>query len=294
VFPLNYYLYLIGLGIFIGLLGVAFNATLIKTIDGYKKVPVATVFRPLIPIAIAFGLGLYLPQTLGAGHQLIDLLQGQHFALTMLIVLLVVKFLFTMISYGSGVPGGIFLPLLVIGAIAGTIFGSIAVQHLNISIEFANNFIVLAMAALFTAVFKAPITGSILITEMTGSFSHLYAMITVSLTAYIVTDLLNSKSIYEELMKRIVGQEKDQSTSLGDEKVKVIIESPVALGSELDSKKIKDIQWPENCLLVGIKRGEREIIPRGSTAIQAGDYLVILTNEDQEYSTQTTIARMSS
>lgn len=185
-----------------------------------------------------------------------------------------------MLSYGSGAPGGIFLPLLVIGALTRNIYGDIINKLLHIDSAYINNFIVLSMAAYFTAIVKAPITGSILITEMTGSFSHLFALATVSMTAYLVTELLHSRPVYEILLERVL---KSRGVcELGTNCKKMIIEIPVCLGSELNQKKIRDIKWPKDCLLVGIKRGENEIIPNSNTLIQVGDYLIVLTNEDKE------------
>ncbi|MDK2824672.1 MAG: hypothetical protein PWP71_2590 [Clostridia bacterium] len=279
--PLNYYFYLIILGLIIGIFGVIFNSTLVSALNIYNKIKLPNELRPLLPLLMAGFLGMILPETLGGGHHLVNLLGNGHFTIKMLLVLMVIKFLFTMVSYGSGVPGGIFLPLLVIGALAGNIYGNIIIEFFHIDPQFNSNFIVLAMAAYFTAIVKAPITGSILITEMTGSFSHLLAMITVSMTAYVVTDLLNSKPIYEVLLERIL-KNKGPNGFIGEDKKKSIIEVAVCLGSMLDGKRIKDIQWPPFCLLVGIKRGENEIIPNGNTKIFVGDYLIVLTNEDQE------------
>jgi Trk K+ transport system NAD-binding subunit len=59
------------------------------------------------------------------------------------------------------------------------------------------------------------------------------------------------------------------------------MEVPVCLGSAFDGKKVKDIRWPENCLLVGINRGDLEIIPKGDTIMLPGDYLVVLTDESK-------------
>ena len=89
-----------------------------------------------------------------------------------------------MFSYGSGAPGGIFLPLLVIGALTGDLYGSIIVKYFHMDSQYISNFIILAMAGYFTAIVKAPITGSILITEMTGSFSHLLPLTIVNNLIY--------------------------------------------------------------------------------------------------------------
>jgi Trk K+ transport system NAD-binding subunit len=115
---------------------------------------------------------------------------------------------------------------------------------------------------------------------MTGSFQHLLPLITVSMVAYIVSDILKTAPIYEKLLEysltrkgRIVYPEQDNS--------KTMIEIVVCLGSQLDGKRIKDISWPANCLLVGIRRGESEIIPKGDTRIIVGDYIFALANEDR-------------
>ena len=72
------------------------------------------------------------------------------------------------------------------------------------TVHYIYSFIILAMAGYFTAVVRAPITGTILITEMTGSFNHLLSLAMVSITAYIIADILGSKPIYESLLGRLL------------------------------------------------------------------------------------------
>lgn len=279
--PLKYYFYLIILGIIIGCFGVFFNYSLVKTMSFYRKLRLPIILKPIIPLMFAGILGFTLPEILGGGHELVNSLEGGKIALTTLLILVTAKFIFTMISYGSGVPGGIFLPLLVIGALTGNIFGEVATQLFNLDSNFINNFIILSMAAYFTAIVKAPITGAILITEMTGSFSHLLAMATVSATAYIVTDILKSKPIYDKLLEVMLTNRGSLNIQDNHHK-KIIIEAPICLGSKLDQKRVKDFIWPNDFLLVGIKRGETELIPKGNTLLHVGDYLIVLTNENKE------------
>lgn len=281
VLPLNQYIYLIILGVILGIFGMFFNKTLIKTQDFYiskKWLPVE--FRPMIPFLMAGILGLFSPQVLGGGHELIGSLVEGKYTKNMVCIILIVKFMFTMLSYGSGAPGGIFLPLLVIGALTGDLYGSVIVKYFHMDSQYISNFIILAMAGYFTAIVKAPITGSILITEMTGSFSHLLPLTIVSIIAYTVTDILNSEPIYETLLERVL-HKKGDNEFCGDKSKKILLEVAVCLGTELDGKMIKEIKWPLNTLLVAIKRGEVEIIPTGKTAISSGDYLIALVNEDE-------------
>jgi H+/Cl- antiporter ClcA len=281
VLPMKYFALLLLLGLIAGLFGVLFNWSLIKSLQIYdrqKLVPRRLIM--LIPLLLTIPVGFWVPQVLGGGQGLVAGIQNNQYALMMLFMLVIVKFGLTLVSYGSGAPGGIFMPMLVIGALTGGVFSELVVKFWQVDPSFSNNFVVFAMAAYFTAIVKAPITGSILITEMTGSFEHLPALITVSMAAYIVADLLKSRPIYDQLLNRVLARGKRATTDLY-RSGNTVLEAVVSLGSELDGKVIKDISWPRNCLLINIKRGEDEIIPSGDTRIIAGDYLNILTSEKQ-------------
>ena len=88
--------------------------------------------------------------------------------------------------------------MLLLGALLGKILGNISVSYLGISNIYILNFITLAMAGYFSAVVKAPITGIILIMEMTGSFSNLLSLSIVVIIAYLTSDILKNEPIYEK------------------------------------------------------------------------------------------------
>lgn len=300
ILPLQDYFYLIGLGIICGVFGWLFNRALITSLAFYEHSHIPKPLWPAVPLMLAGVLGFGLPEVLGGGNRLVEALGKTPFPLQILLLLLVVKFLFTMLSYGSGVPGGIFLPLLVIGALTGNVYGNVLVNVFSMSPHFVFNFVVFAMAAYFTAIVKAPITGSILITEMTGSFHHLLALIVVSMTAYVVSDLLKTKPVYEMLYERSLAKQKQHISDTAsdsnsnsnsnqgltpdpdsDSKNPIIIEAAICMNSVCDGIKIKAITWPKGCLIVNIKRGEAEIIPSGDTTLKAGDYVYALVEEKQ-------------
>jgi H+/Cl- antiporter ClcA len=281
IFPVHYYGIIILLGIFIGLLGIVFNRILIKTLNIYEQQGLLSgMWKVALPLAVAGIIGFFLPEVLGGGNNLVNALAAKDFSLKILWILLIVKFLFTMISYGSGVPGGIFLPMLVIGALAGGVFSHLFIALGQLDPYYSTNIIVLSMAAYFSAVVKAPLTGSILIMEMTGSFNHMLSLIVVSMTAYLIADIAKSKPIYEELLERALSKQGRFSVNTASKK-RMILELVICMGSQLDGKQIKNINWPFQCLLVSIKRGDLELVPKGDTRIIAGDYLFVLTNTDQ-------------
>jgi hypothetical protein len=230
---------------------------------------------PIIPFLLAGVMGLIFPVVLGGGHTLIDQLTDTA-PLGGLILLLGVKFLFSTISFGSGAPGGIFFPLLVMGATIGAIFGNIAI-HLGYDSVLFYNFVVLAMAGYFTAIVRAPITGTILLVEMTGTFTHLLSLAIVSISAYVLADLLKSAPVYDTMLDNMV-VEHDLEMDESAKSKKIIINTIIHHGAPCDGKMLKDVGFPRNCLVISIKRGEHEMIPKGDSVLMSGDELKFLAN----------------
>ncbi|MES0341446.1 MAG: ClC family H(+)/Cl(-) exchange transporter [Candidatus Humimicrobiaceae bacterium] len=291
--PLNNYIYLIILGGFLGIFGAAFNISLLKYKElyiGKKWIPV--YIRPVIPLILAGIFMIFYPQVLGGGLGLIRSLTTNSFSINILIVLLLVKFGFTIISYGSGAPGGIFLPMLAIGALSGKLIISVIQQFSNLDPSYINNFIMLAMAGYFAAVVKAPITGIVLLTEMSGSFQHFLPLSLVVFIAYVISSLLGTQPIYESLMERSL-ENKEYKGFIGDQKIKVVIEIPIHIDSKIENKRIKEINWPDDCLLIGVKRAGQELIPKGNTFIYPGDTLIIISNEDKANTVQNLLVEIT-
>ncbi|MDR1547380.1 MAG: ClC family H(+)/Cl(-) exchange transporter [Hungatella sp.] len=275
--PLNAYGHVIVLGVIMGALGVVYNTCLSRTQDLYQKLPCQAA-RLMLPFLLAGVFGFTYPYVLGGGHSLVEILTSGEMMLGSLCLLLVLKFCFSMISFGSGAPGGIFLPLLVLGAVIGNIYFS-AVGMVSDSLNgLLGNFIILGMAGYFSAIVRAPITGIILISEMTGSYSHLLTLSMVSLAAYVVPDLVHCAPVYDQLLHRLLSRlNPDKMSSLTGEKV--LVEGMVFHGSEAEGRKVSEIQWPRTCLLVSLMRGEAEFVPGGETKFAAGDKILVLCDE---------------
>jgi len=261
------------LGVFVGVLGLAFNRSLTRSLDVYAQSPLRDWQKPLLPLFTAGVLGFVLPQVLGGGSKLVDSLVVTDYGLAMLCVLLVGKFAFTMLCFGSGVPGGIFLPMLVLGSVGGAIFAKLAVLLGLMEPQWTVVCIVFGMAAYFAAVVKSPVTGTILIMEMTGSFAHMLPLILVSMTAYLVADLTDGLPVYDMLLARSLAVRDKIRQHVRSHRI--MAEVTVGESSILAGAAIKDIQWPGAGLLVNVRRGTREIVPSGSVELQAGDYLYV-------------------
>lgn len=278
IMPIKYYWSLIVLGILVGFSGYIFNNGIIFTKHFYKKMPIKLEYKIMIPFILSGVIGMTFPYLIGGGHEIITKLSIVDFSIMAVLMLLVIKYLFTFISFGSGVPGGIFFPLLALGAMIGNIFGIICVRYLGVPEAFLINFAVLAMAGHFAAIVKAPITGIILIYEMTGSFEQLLPLSVVVFSALITSDLLGVEPVYDMLLNDIL-KFKGSAEYICKNNKKTLLEFVVHLGSKVEGKYISEIDWPENCLVVAVYRGDTEILPRGKTMILEGDMLMIMVNQ---------------
>lgn len=278
IMPIKYYWSLIILGIVLGICGYIFNHGVIFSKHLYKKMPIRLEHKILIPFMFSGLVGLTFPVLLGGGHDIIVNMQVLHLTIFMTFAFLVIKYIFTFVAFGSGVPGGIFLPLLGIGALAGNLVGLVCIK-LGVPQDYLVNFAVLAMAGHFAATVKAPITGIILIFEMTGTFEHLLPLSIVVFVALIVSDLLNVEPVYDMLLEDIL---KGNHTGYeGQPDKKTLIEFSVQMTSQIEGNMVKDIEWPDDCLLVSIKRASKEIIPRGNTQILEGDMITVMVNQTE-------------
>lgn len=278
VFPLRYYGVLVVLGILLGCAGAIYNKGMLFVQTLYKKItPSMQKFKLFIPFFCSGILVLFMPEVLAGGHAMVEILERSNQLLLYLIVLLVVKFLFSAICFGSGAPGGIFFPLLVLGAYIGAIFGTISIHVVGMDAGLINTFIILSMAGIFSSIVRAPITGIILIAEMTGTMEHFIALVFVCIISYVFAYAMNSDPIYESLLERILENigEKEKVSSK-----KVMSHFVVGYGSDATGKKIREIHWPPNALVVSLQRGEEELIPTGDTTIFMGDILYVVCREE--------------
>lgn len=278
-------LYII-LGIILAYLGKLFTYLLLKSQDIYKKPMCSKWLKVSFVMSTSMLLCYFLPDVTGGGHALVEEMVYSRNTIIILVIIFIIKLLFTVLSYATGFAGGIFLPMLVLGAVVGKIYAIFLIKYLGLPSDLVTHFMVLGMAGYFVAVVRAPITGTVLILEMTGNFDHLLALATVSIVAYYVTDILGLEPIYELLYERMP---KDINVINAHNGKKTLVSIPVLGDSELDGKKICELLCPEDTLVVSIRRNDHDLIPRGSTIIKGGDLLIFLTPVEKACETQEVI-----
>ncbi|MBA3536371.1 MAG: H(+)/Cl(-) exchange transporter ClcA [Tatlockia sp.] len=190
-------------GIIVGFVGLLFNHTLMRTLyltDKLTKWP--RIFYLLLVGGIVGYLAYYQPDIVGGGYHIIERAVDLPPNLSVLLLILVLRFLTTMICYSTGVPGGIFAPMLAIGSLLGSATFFI-LDHLidDLSIH-PGMFAVAGMGALFAAAIRAPITGIILVVEMTQNYLLILPLMVCCLTSTTIMQLAGNPPIYTQLLRR--------------------------------------------------------------------------------------------
>ncbi len=259
------------LGVVAGLLGVVFNRALLASLRLFERTSRWPFGLPAAIVGVAVGLvGWFAPEATGGGGPLVQATLGGKMGISALAVLLLLRFGLTMGSYGTGAAGGIFAPLLVIGAQAGLLVGLLGQTWFPSAAGFGTSFAVVGMAALFTAIVRAPLTGIVLILEMTSSYPLMLPLLATCFTAYALADLLHDRPIYEALLERDLLRGQKPVVQGGPA---TIVEVLVEEGAPYDGRRVADLGLPPGCLLITIQRDDREEIPSRDTILRAGDRL---------------------
>ena len=276
--PLESFWILVALGFIIGILGYLYNLGMMKSSDFMASLKIPSWLKFVIVFMISGVIALLLPEISDGGHFMMDMLDVAIPSLGVLVLLLVLKYLFSMFSFSSGAPGGIFLPILVLGAYIGAIFGSIVVPAFGWQHDLIYKFIIISMAGFFAATVRSPITGIVLLAEMSGSTESLVAMIIVSLIAYVVPTLLGNEPIYESLYDRLLLKKNREFVKKPSKHV--LSEYVVPLDCNYINFKIKDIPFPKNAIVVSVIRNGKYIIPTEDFHINYSDQIQVLTDSN--------------
>ncbi|PSV26042.1 MULTISPECIES: H(+)/Cl(-) exchange transporter ClcA [unclassified Photobacterium] len=200
------------LGMLFGGFGVLFNRMIIFALDSFVKIHRNERKRYLITGALIGGcfglLLLYFPELTGGGIFLIPHATNGDYGLGMLMLLFFARIATTLLCFGSGAPGGIFAPMLALGTLFGTFYGMITQGiYPDLGID-PGLFAIAGMGALFAATVRAPITGILLVIEMTNNYHLILPLIVTTLGATMLAQMLGGQPIYSQLLHRTIKKER--------------------------------------------------------------------------------------
>jgi len=263
------------LGIIAGALGVVFNKGLLLSLSFYGRLKNKVLGAAITGAAIGL-IGWFAPTAIGNGHALAEMTLTGRIALTAIPLWFLLRFLLTTTSYGTGVPGGIFAPLLVLGALIGLAVGEVTQLVMPDAVPVPAVFAVVGMAAYFTAIVRAPLTGVVLIIEMTGNYEQMLPLLVSCFFAYTVAEALKDLPIYEALFERDLFQSKNPPKAAQA----IVVDFTVQEDSPFEGKAVRMLGLPAGCILVRCSNGKREWIPKANTHLEANTRITAIIEPD--------------
>ena len=190
-------------GALVGAVAVIFSRSLIGVLDQADKLSFRgrRVAAGLVGGVICF-VGNFDADLVGGGYGAIHTALFEHKTISALLFIFGIRLVLTLASYGSGVPGGIFAPMLALGVYLGVAFDLGLSEILPGLVVPPGIFAIAGMAAFFSATVRAPLTGIVLTIEMTGNFDLMLPLLITCLAATAAAEALGSRPVYRVLLER--------------------------------------------------------------------------------------------
>ncbi len=253
------------LGIISAPLGVLFNRGLIAGLNIFSRFHGRWALTAAAVVGALVGLaGWFAPEAVGGGHALAEIVFAGNLTLAAIGMWFAVRFLLTTTSYGTGTAGGIFAPLLVLGALLGLGVGQVVHHYMPSAAPQPAVYAVVGMGAFFTAIVRAPLTGILLIVEMTGNYEQMLPLLVSCFCAYAITEWMKDMPVYEALLER--------DLSLNEPHVQVkepmVAEFVVEPEAPFAGQEIRSLGLPPGCVIVRCVEDGEEIIPTAKTHLE--------------------------
>lgn len=254
-------------GIVCGGLGIAFDRAIGALGKLFGKIK-STTLRLLPAFAATAVCGLCLHYCIGSGEATLEHIT-ENSALWLIFTVLAVRFILTTLASGSGVTGGLFLPMIALGGLTGMLAARVSALC-GIPTEYAPNIITLCICAFFAASVRAPITAVALSIELTASFANLLPCVAAIAVAAVLADLSKTEPLYEKMLEDL-----QAATPLPAGNKNIVLSGVLSDDSPIAFKRVRNILWPYNSLVTDLVRDGEELVPDGETVLKPNDRITI-------------------
>lgn len=279
--PLKGYLYVAFSAVISGLFGVGFYKLgfLFRKLFARMTVLKGTL-RMLVPFLFAGVVGLITVYAMGGGHALIEALGTRGGTVEMsvsgvfsspvvvtVLIVLILRLIATTLNLGAGVPSGIFIPMLALGACMGALLSKLC-GLMGMDAVYSDCIVMISMATFFTSVVKAPLTAIVMVVELTWQFTLLLPVILGVSIGYMISEIFRLEPLYDAMLDTFM---QEGNVSLKRYSYATVIEK----GALANGRAIRDVLWPGNLLIRSIRRDGAVIVPASDTVLQAGDEIAV-------------------
>ena len=191
------------LGVVSGVLSLAFTKIIVYFRPRLRALPQWTYYFQPAAAGLLIGLiGLRIPQSMGTGYPYIDQALHSQYTWEMLALLGFAKILTTSMSFVSGTPGGMFAPVLFIGAMIGGAVGGLEHHFFPQVSASVAPFALVGMGTFFAGFLRVPITSVFMVVETSGSYSIVLPVMISNTIAYLISREFQNVSLFDLLAKQ--------------------------------------------------------------------------------------------
>ncbi len=254
-------------GIVAAAFGIGFNRAIVGLGKLFGKVKSATLrLLPAFLLSAGFGCALYF--TAGSGEATLESVSTDT-AMWLLITVLIMRFAATATASGAAATGGLFLPMIAIGGLIGTVISKIAVIS-GLDPAYVPNITVICICAFFASSVRAPITAIALSIELTASFVSILPCLVAVAASAVLTDLTKTEPLYERMLEDLKSR-----TPLPDGTKNLAVRGGITEDSPIAHMRIRNIMWPYNSLVTELRRDGKDLVPDGETELLPGDIITL-------------------
>jgi CIC family chloride channel protein len=171
--------------------------------DLFEKWRAPAYVKPAAGGLLVGGMGFFLPQIFGTGFPAMEALLEVRLPFLLLVLLGPAKILGTSLTLGSGGSGGVFAPSLFIGGMVGGAWGTMVHHLFPTFTAFYGAYALVGMGATFGAAAQAPLTGILLLFEMTNDYRIILPLMLATILSSLLYRAMNPESIYTLRLKRL-------------------------------------------------------------------------------------------
>ncbi len=220
----------------------------------HKKLKRISSFWKLLPVfAVVALVGCFYYEAIGTGHHLIESLIAHREVWYLSIILLLVRAVLVMLSNDVGATGGLFTPLLVFGALIGSVSAEALIGIGVLDERYFPLLVVVGMASFFSASVRTPLTAAVFSIEVFSGFTNILPIFLAIIISYVIVEIIGVTSINEIAMEREIHRQ-----HRGKTRKTVDVQLVARPGSFAIGKEPRDILWPAFCHVLSVREGEED------------------------------------
>lgn len=202
------------IGVAVGLFAVLFLKyyKIINNFFGNKLKKIPAKYKIFFIFALTFILGLCSYTFVSTGHKLILAIFEGDGAIQMLLIILLVRSTLTLSANTNGITGGMFVPLLALGAVLSAILAKTMISFFGLGQEYYIVILVLGITACISGMMKMPLTAIIFSLEALSCHGNILYVIIVTAVAFIITEMFSAKSINDMVLEKQIEKSNKMKT----------------------------------------------------------------------------------